>query len=185
MAKSSVSLWVRDMPFAPSPRRIGARVRPNALQVARRAEIERLNAAGMERVGLLGDQAFLAAGTALYIGEGAKRDGSVKFANSDPAVVRFFCEWLRRFFAINEARLRGRLYLHQGLDLEAATSFWSDVTAIPPEQFTKPYRAVSDAGLRNTKHVFGCFALTYSCSQTHRAIMGLSRALLSSGAIPG
>ena len=32
VAKSSVSLWVRDVAFEPSPRRTGARLRPNALQ---------------------------------------------------------------------------------------------------------------------------------------------------------
>jgi hypothetical protein len=35
-------------------------------------------------------------------------------------MVRFFCAWLRRHFAIDERRLRIRVYLHQGLDLDAA-----------------------------------------------------------------
>jgi hypothetical protein len=36
----------------------------------------------------LSDQAFLAAGVALYAGEGAKRDGAVNFANTDAAMAR-------------------------------------------------------------------------------------------------
>lgn len=127
----------------------------------------------------------MAAGVALYIGEGAKRDGSVRFANSDADVVRFFCRWLRRFFVVDESRLRARLYLHQGLDLEAAVRFWVRVTQIPAEQSTKPYRAVPRVGVRKTKHPFGCLTVGYSCARTHRSIMGLSRALLSSEAIPG
>jgi hypothetical protein len=63
------------------------------------------------------------AGVALYAGEGAKRDGAVKFANSDPRMIGFYCAWLRRFFEIDEARLRVRLYLHQGLDLSASVAF--------------------------------------------------------------
>lgn len=33
--------------------------------------------------------------------------------------------WLRRFFEIDESRLRVQLYLHQGLDLAEAVTFWS------------------------------------------------------------
>jgi hypothetical protein len=109
----------------------------------------------------------------------------VRFANSDAAMIRFFCSWFRRFFEIDEARLRARVYLHQGLDLDAAQAHWSDVTGIPLDQFGKAYRAVPDPTIRRNKHEFGCFYLDYSCSRTHRQIMGLVRALLSSNAIPG
>ncbi|MGH9244928.1 MAG: hypothetical protein ACRD29_11550 [Acidimicrobiales bacterium] len=103
----------------------------------------------------------------------------MKFANSDPRMIIFFLAWLRHFFDVDESRLRLRLYLHEGLDLDAANGFWSDVTAIPPSQFIKPYRAVPDAGIRHSKHVMGCPSVGYSCSRTHRAVMGLVHALLS------
>jgi hypothetical protein len=125
------------------------------------------------------------AGVALYAGEGAKRDGAVKFANSDPRMIGFYCAWLRRFFEIDEARLRVRLYLHQGLDLSASVAFWSELTGIPPAQFQKPYRAVPDPSIRRTKHVHGCVSIDYSCSATHRSIMGLVSALLGGAVIPG
>ena len=189
VSKSSVSLWTRDIEFAPRPRRsgrYGARSRvPNALQRRKLAEIERLDAEGVARIGILDEQAFLAAGTALYAGEGTKRDGVVKFANSDPRMIALFCTWLRHFFNVDETRLRARLYLHEGLDLGAAVSFWAEVTRIPPSQFGKSYRAVPDVGIRHNKHEHGCISVSYSCARTHRAIMGLSRALLSSDAIPG
>ena len=43
-------------------------------------------------------------------------------------MLRFFCAWLRHFFEVDESRLRMRLYLHQGLDLDEATAFWSELT---------------------------------------------------------
>ena len=92
---------------------------------------------------------------------------------------------LRRFFEIDESRLRANLYLHQGLDLAAAIAFWSALTRIPPAQFVKPYRAVPDPSIRHAKHVHGCVTVSYSCSTTHRSVMGLVSALLSNGAIPG
>ncbi len=69
----------------------------------------------------MSEEDLLAAGPALYAGEGAKTDGEV-FANSDPRMIELFCVWLRSFFEVDEARLHLRLYLHEGLDLDAANS---------------------------------------------------------------
>jgi hypothetical protein len=187
VSKSSVSLWVRDVEFSGPvvrPAR-GRRRDPNALQRRKQGEIERLLEEGRARIGRLSEREFLVAGAALYAGEGAKGDGRICFANSDPKMVAFFCSWLRHFYEIDESRLRLALYLHQGLDLAAAMAFWSTLTGIPQAQFTKPYRAVPDPSIRHAKHVHGCVAVGYSCSATHRSVMGLVRALLSDGAIPG
>jgi transcriptional regulator with XRE-family HTH domain len=185
VSKSSVSLWVRDVDFTPSPRRYGAQRRPHPFHEAKLQQIEQLDAEGVTRIGTLSDEAFLAAGIALYAGEGTKREGAARFANTDPTMVRFFCAWLRRFFDIDESRWRVRVYLHQGLDLEAAQAHWSHVTGVPLAQFRAPYRAVPDASIRRNKHEYGCVYVDYSCTATHRRIMGLVRALLSSSAIPG
>lgn len=203
VAKGSVSVWVRDVGFdetardrrADERKRAGMEHRspwgeprqrpPNALQRRKQDEIDELLAAGIETIGTMSDREFLVAGVALYAGEGTKTEGAACLANTDPRMINFYCRWLRRFFDVDEQRLRVRLYLHQGLDLDEARSFWSAVTAIPIDQFSKPYRAVPDAGIRNSKHVHGCATVAYSCSRTHRTIMGLYHALLSSSAIPG
>jgi hypothetical protein len=162
-----VSVWVRDVPFEPRVGPVRGRRRgPYALQRRRQAEIDRLVAEGRERIGRLSEREFLVAGVALYAGEGTKRDGAVRFANSDPRMIFLFCCWLRRFFGIDESRLRVRLYLHEGLDLAAAITYWSSVTAIPPSQFGKPYRAVPDPSIRHATHVHGCATVSYSCSAT-------------------
>jgi hypothetical protein len=174
----------RDLRALPRATR-GRRREPNALQRRRQAEIDRLLAEGRVRIGRLSEREFLVAGVALYAGEGAKRDGAVKFANTNPRMITFYCAWLRRFFEIDEARLRVRLYLHEGLDLAASVAFWSQLTGIPPAQFQKPYRAVPDPSIRQAKHVHGCVSIDYSCSSTHRSIMGLVVALLGDDVTPG
>jgi hypothetical protein len=188
VSNSSVSVWVRDVEFdeatraarAGANRNRGARARrPHRQRVAKLAQIERLMAEGRERIGQLSDRDLLIAGAALYAGEGGKTDGEIAFANSDPRMIAVFCMWLRRLFDIDESRLRLRLYLHQGLDLEHALAFWSDLTGIPPSQFGKPYRAEPDPSIRRAKHPLGCPSVRYCCSTTHREIMGLVDALLS------
>jgi hypothetical protein len=186
-SRGQVSVWVRGVPFTPGPRNRGApaqRVHP--MRVAKLDEIERLRSEGVARIGELSRKEFLVAGVALYAGEGAKLDRSVRFANSDPRMVLFFVQWLRAFFTVDESRLRVRLYLHEGLGLDAANRFWSELTGIPEAQFGAPYRAVPDSSIRSTKHPLGCPCVVYSCSRTHRAIMGLIEALLSCrGHLPG
>jgi hypothetical protein len=189
VSKSSVSVWVSDVEFDAAtrpPRSVtnrnrGARNRrPNRLQQRKHGEIERFVVEGRDRIGRLSERDLLVAGTALYAGEGNKTDGEVRFSNSDPRMIGLFCAWLRRFFDVDESRLRVRLYLHQGLDLDAANAFWSELTGIPLAQFGKPYRAIPDPSIRSTKHPKGCPGVSYSCSRTHRAVMGLVTALLSS-----
>lgn len=187
VSKSSVSLWVRDVDFVPNPRRHNywTKDNPHPQQVAKEAEIERCKQEGVARIGLLTEREFLVLGLALYAGEGAKTDGGVRFANSDPKLIYAFVAWLRHFFDVDESRLRLRLYLHQGLDLDAANAFWSELTGIPVAQFTRPYRAVPDPSIRKSKHVMGCPCVAYSCSLTHRRVMGMVEAVTSLAALPG
>lgn len=182
VSKSSVSLWVRDIEIEPLKRRPSHRSgRAHPQHLAKLAEIEECNRLGVERIGCLSEEAFLAAGVALYAGEGSKSGGKeVNFANTDPAMVAFYCAWLRRFFAVDEGRLRVRVYLHEGLDLDAAESFWADVTGVPRTQFQAPYRAKADPTMRRAKHEHGCVYVRYTCVHTLREIMGLVRALLAS-----
>ena len=171
VAKSSVSVWVCDVEFDPAGRRsaaTGRRPRGTDHPLRRRklAEIERLRVEGLERVGTLSDREFLMAGLGLYAGDGSKSEKEVRSSNSNTSLITFFCEWLRFFFEIEEERLRVRLYLHQGLDLDASIETWSSATGAPRRQFIKPYRAVPDATIRHNKHRYGCAHVVYNCSST-------------------
>jgi transposase len=187
VARSSVSLWVRDVPYTPRrpPRSGYERRAPNRLQRAKQEEIDRLLAEGRERVGALSERDLLIAGTALYAGEGLKTGGVVGMANTDPRALSLFTAWLRHFFPINESRLRVWLYLHEGLDLAAAQAYWSALLDIPLAQFGKPYRAVPDPTIRRAKHPMGCPRVAYASTSIHRSVMGLVTALLASEARSG
>ena len=190
VSKSSVSLWCRDVAVDPAlldgRRRarylagnLSVTKRPSSLQLRKEAEIEACRRHAAAWLGELNDRDLFVAGIALYAGEGTKRDGAVKFTNTDPRMMALFMRWFRRFFLVDERRLRVRVYLHEGLDLDAATRFWSSLLAIPPSQFGAPYRAKADPSMRRSKHVLGCASVSYSCSASHRLVMGLIEKLLS------
>lgn len=195
VSKSSVSLWCRDVAIdeaawaerAHANRNHGARNRrPNRLQLARIADIERGRREGALTIGELSHRDLMIAGVALYAGEGFKTGAAVGLANCDARMIALFLSWFRRFFATDEQRFRVRLYLHEGLDLEAATAFWSDLTQVPPSQFGKPYRAADDPTRRRSKHIYGCPSVRYSSASHLRSVLGLVDALLQSSVhIPG
>ncbi len=190
-SKASASKWCRDVELdekvLEQRRRSrflagneGARRRgPNKLQRRKAAEIEEMRIAGLDVVGRLNERDLMMVGIALYAGEGSKTPGEVRFANSDPRMISMFVEWMRRCFGISPETMRLRLYLHEGLDLDAANQFWSDLTGIPRERFRRPYRAVPDPSIRKAKHPMGCPAVCVTSIRLHRQVMGLVDALLS------
>jgi predicted DNA-binding protein YlxM (UPF0122 family) len=81
------------------------------------------------------------AGAMLYWGEGFKSEkGSiVDFTNSDYKMIIIFLNFLRRIYRINEKKLRVLLYCYSNQDTKKLINFWSRLTKIPEDQFTKPY----------------------------------------------
>ena len=141
---------------------------------------------GKKQVGSLTKRDRFLVGIALYSAEGTKTDKSCSFSNSDPALVKFMSSWFREFCKISETRLRGSIWIHDNLDLNKATNFWSDLTKIPINQFHKPYIAknkINSLKIRKNIHQFGVFSLRFSDAKTHRRLMGWIAGILGKKAV--
>jgi predicted DNA-binding protein YlxM (UPF0122 family) len=81
------------------------------------------------------------AGLMLYWAEGYKSEkgASVDFANSDPRMIKVFISFLRSVYRLDENRLRVSLYCYSNQKISSLVDFWSELTNIPKNQFTKPY----------------------------------------------
>jgi transcriptional regulator with XRE-family HTH domain len=186
VAKGSVSLWVRDVDFVPLPRTRGHPAGPkHPMRLKREAEIEQCRSEAKEWAHDLSDRDLEMFVLGLYAGEGSKTAGEVAMANTNPQYLKLFLLWLRARFDIDEDRLRCVLYLHEGLDLDAATEFWSETLHVPVEQFTKPYRAVADSSIRSRKHITGCATARYASTLIHRRVMAMIEAISCRFADPG
>jgi len=186
VAKGSVSVWVRDVDFVPKPRNRGhSSHQPHPLHVKKLAEIERCKAEADQLFARLTPRERDLFALGLYAGEGEKSDKRVSMANTNPVYLRVFVTWLREEFVVDEARLRVRLYLHDGLDVDESNEFWSVSLAIPLGQFQKPYRAEANETRRRAKHVRGCATVAYSCALTHRRVMARIEAVTSLFDLPG
>lgn len=150
VSKSSVSLWVRDLPRPPGlsyeecRKRSAEGVRKYwAVEgPIREAEREAISAAAATQIGQLNDREILIAGAIAYWCEGAKnkpyrRSDRVTFLNSDPALIKFFLRFLEAA-GIGREDLVYRVQIHETADVEAAQRFWLDVTQAHPAQFRRP-----------------------------------------------
>lgn len=193
VSKDTLSRWCRDIPLTLvqqkkllEKKRLGQR--KGSLIAAENKRRERLyrtkqlhNEAKRE-LGRLKDREKFIAGVALYAAEGDKTDGKGGFANSDPKLIKFMSEWLVKYAKISPARLRGAIWLHEGLDEMKAKKFWSSLTNIPLNQFHKTYIAKvknDSKKIRKNLHEFGVFSIIFSDTEKHRKIMGWIYALFN------
>lgn len=105
----------------------------------RQEEIRIIRVAAKENVGTLSDQELLIAGTMLYWAEGNKGTKSLQISNADPVLIQFIMVWFRKCLRIEENRFRLSIHYHQGQDYKKIQEFWSELTYIPLESFTKPF----------------------------------------------
>ncbi len=137
VSKSSVSLWVRDLPRPPVPPERARRTAEARWEPCRRKQAllrEGTKAAARAEIGPLTDRELFLVGVGLYWAEGEKdkshqRRERISFVNSDPEVIRLFVRWLT-LFRVTPDRLRFRLMIHGSADVAAAERYWADLVGV-------------------------------------------------------
>jgi transcriptional regulator with XRE-family HTH domain len=145
-SRSSVSLWVRDLP---RPER--KRTPKEAAAIARRGweaklrirdeERQRTKEAAKQAVGGLSPRELFLVGVGLYWAEGGKdkpyeRRENVAFVNSDPGMIEVFLAWLD-LLGIERERLRYTVMIHETADVAGAEQYWADLVGADRRQFNK------------------------------------------------
>lgn len=150
VSKSSVSLWVRDLPrvgrLSTAERKKRSAEGSQRYWAARRHANEASRAAARAtataEIGDLTDRELVIAGAIAYWCEGSKNklgpaDDRVVFTNSDPALVRFFLRFLE-VTGTPRTDAIFRVCIHESADVESAQRFWLEVTGASPDQFRRP-----------------------------------------------
>ncbi len=195
VSKSSVSLWVRDLPrpqrlsyeecrrrAAEGVRRYWAAERP-----VREAQREAARAAAAAEVGALSRRELLIAGAIAYWCEGTKSkphrpQDRVIFMNGDPGLITFFLRFLD-VAGVDRSQLRYRVYIHESADADAAGRYWLEVTGANPAQFNRPTlkRHNPKTVRRNIGGDYhGCLRIdVHQGADLYRRIEGLVRAAMA------
>ncbi len=198
VSKSSVSLWVRDLP---APVRLSsAEIRDRSAEGTRRYwetegkvregrhADERATAAAA--IGALTAREILIAGAIAYWCEGTKtkphrQNYCVVFTNSDPGLIQLFLRFLD-IAGVQRSDLVFSVYIHETADVAAAHEHWLKVTQARPEQFLKPMlkRHNPKTTRRNVGEDYhGCLRINvHRSSALLRKIEGWSGAIMTAPA---
>lgn len=161
VSKSSLSLWLHDMPL-PEKRlrelRDWSAVRIEKFQNTMRDKRETRWAKVRERaakdIRTLNKRELLIAGLFLYWGEGGKTMlASTSLSNTDPAMLRFFIHWLQTL-GVSKYRLRIHIHLYADMDIKTELHYWSKALDLPLTSFTKPYIKISNRSELSYKQKF-------------------------------
>jgi len=149
VSKSSISLWVRDLP---RPERLsyeecrkraaeGVHRYWEAERPVREAQREATRAVAAAEIGTLTRRELLIGGAIAYWCEGGKnkpyhRQDRVIFMNSDPGIITFFLRFLDAA-GVDRGRLIYRVQIHESADVAGAEQFWLTLTAATPDQFRR------------------------------------------------
>ncbi|MEU4652743.1 hypothetical protein AB0G32_02130 [Streptomyces sp. NPDC023723] len=146
-SKSSISLWVRDLPRPERRRRSSEEASAIAKRgwevklLLREEERQLTTQSAADEVGGMTDRELFLLGVGLYWAEGSKskpwsRRERVTFVNSDPDMITVFLAWLKLLDTPPE-RLRFAVHIHETADVSAAEQFWAGHVGVHPTQFLK------------------------------------------------
>ncbi|MFJ2196486.1 hypothetical protein [Streptomyces violaceusniger] len=139
-SKSSISLWVRDLPKPDRP----PRTREEASAIAKRGweatlrerEIarQRTKLAAAREVGELTDRELFLIGVGLYWSEGSKSKPHnpterAIFINSDPDMIQLYLAWLS-LLGVEPERLRYRVMIHESAQVADAERYWAEIIGV-------------------------------------------------------
>ncbi|MFD5567042.1 hypothetical protein [Streptomyces cadmiisoli] len=145
-SKSSISLWVRDLPKPERRRSPGeaaaiAKKGWEAKLRIRDEERQRTKEEARRAVGRLSPRELFLVGVSLYWAEGGKdkpydRRECVTFVNSDPGMIRVFLAWLD-LLGVERERIRYHVMIHENADVAEAERYWADLVDAGRHSFNK------------------------------------------------
>lgn len=115
----------------------------------------------------------------IYWCEGTKDTRApVYFINSDPDLIKTFVNLFRSSFDVDEKKFRICLHLHAYHNIEKQIDFWSKITNIPKNQFSKPFLKLNSGKIKRSGYP-GCASVRYYDTNIARQLLMTARAFLT------
>ncbi len=170
VAKSSLSLWLKDLPLTKSEKDIlkhrtnsnisKGRIRAAAANRQNRILKEKeLLKQTKKQFGQFVTESLFHTGIALYWAEGAKRSSMFHFMNSDANVIRVVMLWIEKYTEYKISDLGFRLYIHEPYKFENWEKWWKKELAVSESQFKKTIIKPTQLGIKKRPDYKGCMRL--------------------------
>lgn len=172
VSKSTLSLWLRDVPLTDDQRTAlaeaaGQGARSAVVRARKAAERQAVVAKARAQVTTVSERELFVAGLVAYWAEGSKEKpwspgAQVQFMNSDADMIRLFLRWLA-LVGVDRDRLVFRVSIHESADVRAAERFWADVVGVDVTELRRSTlkRHNPTTVRRNTGRTYvGCLCVT-------------------------
>ena len=186
VSKSTVGMWVADIPYVPNAETIARIGKARAASGAAKNKImrdsfEQARLEALRDMGEISNRDLLMLGLGLYIGEGAKSSSATCFVNANVATMRLIINWFTKAMGMRPEHIRIRLHLYPDSDLERCHNYWSSQTGIPQDQFQRPVidRRLNKKAVKNGKLPYGTAHLTIRSLGEKRFGVFLARKIMA------
>jgi len=170
VAKSSLSLWLKDLPLTKTEKAALKDRKDNQISRGRTkvAGILRQRRLNREKLHLeearqlfnkyQSDPLFFT-GIALYWAEGGKRTNQWQFINSDLDMQRVMLLWLLKYPEIKKSEIYFRLYVHKAYISENCEEWWQKQLRVTNNKFLKTVVKPSGLGIKKRPQYKGCLRI--------------------------
>lgn len=176
VAKSSLSLWLKDLPLTREEKyalkeRKDSQISKGRIKVAgilrtrRLAREKEQYKESLETFNIFKGNPLFHTGIALYWAEGGKRTDQWQFMNSDAEMQRIMILWLVTFAGIQKEDLRFRLYVHKAYKSENCLEWWAVSLQVSSNQFLKTVTKPSGLGVKKRPNYRGCLRIEVRTSK--------------------
>jgi len=145
-SKSTVRLWTKDITLSPEAKKrlftsqmIKMTSGANNQRERRLREIRKIIEEAEGQINQpINDSAFKLLGAMTYWAEGAKY-GQMAIINSDPLLIKFMVEWMRKVFRVDYEDMKVHLNIYPQQNETEMKNFWAEITKIPLKNFGKSF----------------------------------------------
>jgi hypothetical protein len=178
VSPTTVLLWTRDIELTEEQRQWNLRrpggprdpiaVKARAAAWRKRNQSRRRDYQAEGRTHARNKNPLHMAGCMLYWAEGAKGRNTLKLANSDTNLIRFFCRFVREVFDVptDAFSVRLNVYMNNGLTIDEIENHWLESLDLPRSCLRKhslDSMPTSSSGRRKNKLPYGvCTVSVYS-----------------------
>ena len=143
VSKSTLSIWLAEIPYTPNTETIERIGKAQAAMMAAKSRIKResfqwAQQEAREDIKDVSNRDLFMLGLGLFIGEGSKSSSMTCFVNSNLSIMKLIIRWLTETIGLSKRHIRIRLHLYPDNDIEKCHEYWSSHTGIPREQFQRP-----------------------------------------------
>ncbi len=190
VAKSSASIWVRNVELSEEQRDILRKKGHYSDVVERRRQARLSNEMQKREVVILAAQTTVRPismkdlrliGTMLYWAEGGKTQRMVRFSNGDPEMIKIMMAFFTIVCNVPKEKFRAHIHIHPHLDYKRAERYWSEISGIDLVQFYKTYRKPNKSSQNKKSSLpHGVFDIYVLDSKLFLTIQGWMRGIVLS-----